>query len=150
MLLESIVGVLFTVLGYLCRNLLGSSGFGVCFVCIAGGPICSNICGMHKPIEGLCARFVLYISVDQKSAGLLSVFLLFDFCCFVLWGWVWLVVPRPMFGVVGLVGFLVWAVFWFVLGWGGGFCPRALCWLYVGWDGMRMGRYIVGKEQIAR
>ena len=48
------------------------------------------------------------------------------------------------------VGFLVWAVFWFALGWAGGFCPRALCWLYVGWDGMRMGRYIAGKEQIAR
>ena len=44
---------------------------------------------------------------------------------------------------LGLGYFGVWAVFWFVLGWDkrGG---------YVGWDGMRMGRYIVGKEQIAR
>ena len=52
------------------------------------------------------------------------------------------VVPRPMFGLWG------WLVFWFglffglLLGWGGGFCPRALCWLYVGWDGMRMGGHV--------
>ena len=48
-------------------------------------------------------------------------------------------VPRPMFGLWGRLGFwfgLFFGLFWD--GWGG-FCSRALCWLYVGWDGTRMG-----------
>ena len=50
-----------------------------------------------------------------------------------VWGW-------------GLVGFLVWAVFWVVLGWEQRFfCCKTML------DGMGQdGRYIVGKEQIAR
>jgi hypothetical protein len=47
-------------------------------------------------------------------------------------------------GVVGVVCFLVWAVFVFALGWGEWFFVSSASWGYVVWDGMRMGKYVAG------
>jgi hypothetical protein len=53
----------------------------------------------------------------------------------VLW-----ILPIPCFFVV-LVGFLVWAVFWVLLGWGDGY---TVCWM--GWD--RMGDLFCGLRKM--
>ena len=43
---------------------------------------------------------------------------------------------------VDMFGFLVWAVFWLLLGWGVCFSSPCAMLKYVEWDGVSVGKYV--------